>query len=155
MVESMQLGKCMSPHAHNVIHGITSSSAFTWFNQNLNPAYMALMGYYNEWQAAENGEGISSEAEYAAEGVFGLLLTALTAAGGEALVSRMFAKEATPFAEDNLAHIFRNAQATLPRTRRTAHSSRVPCDHGTMSGPIQCIAWRPIESFSRTAGRCG
>jgi hypothetical protein len=28
-----------------------------WFNEHLNPAYVALTGYYNEWQAAENGCG--------------------------------------------------------------------------------------------------
>ena len=140
-------------HAHNVIHGITSSSAFTWFNQNLNPAYMALMGYYNEWQAAENGEGISSEAEYAAEGVFGLLLTALTAAGGEALVSRMFAKEATPFAEDNLAHIFRNAPGHLaedtPANRSLLQSAVRPWNYVGTDSVSRVATYRKLLSDGR------
>ncbi|MGA2037590.1 MAG: IPT/TIG domain-containing protein, partial [Acidimicrobiales bacterium] len=44
-------------HAHNIYEGVVHSKAYTWVNQHVNPAYLALTGYYNEWQAAETGCG--------------------------------------------------------------------------------------------------
>lgn len=59
------------------------SSAYTWFNEHLNPAYLALTGYYDEWEAAENGCGLSTVAEYGAEGVLGVVGTGAAATGIE------------------------------------------------------------------------
>jgi hypothetical protein len=56
-------------------------------NENLNPAYMALMGYYNEAQAAENGCSFWTVAKYGAEGVFGVVGTGAIAASGAGAVA--------------------------------------------------------------------
>ena len=61
---------------------VTTSSAYTWFNQNLNPAYLALTGYYNEWEATENGCGLGTELGYGAQGVLGVAGTLSLAVGG-------------------------------------------------------------------------
>ena len=68
----------------SVVQPIIHSPVYTWLNENLNPAYMALMGYYNEAQAAENGCSFWTVAKYGAEGVLGVVGTIMTAyAGGE------------------------------------------------------------------------
>jgi hypothetical protein len=62
---------------------VINSSAYTWFNEHLNPAYFTLMAYYDEAQAAENGCGLFTEAKYGAEGTLGLVSTGAAAAGIE------------------------------------------------------------------------
>jgi hypothetical protein len=61
-------------------------AGLNWFNENVNPAYLALTGYYNEAQAAENGCGFWTEAKYGAEGVLGLVGTGAIAVGGAGAV---------------------------------------------------------------------
>jgi len=72
-------------HIGNVVNGVTSSSAYTWFNQHLNPAYLALTGYHNEWQATESGCSLSTELKYGGQGVLGVAGTLGAAGGGELL----------------------------------------------------------------------
>jgi hypothetical protein len=60
----------------------TADAMLNWFNKNINPAYMALMGYYNEWQATENGCGLWTELRYGAQGVAGVAGTLGLAVGG-------------------------------------------------------------------------
>ena len=62
---------------------VVNSSAYTWFNEHLNPAYFTLMAYYDEGQAAENGCGLLTEAKYGAEGTLSLVGTGAAAAGIE------------------------------------------------------------------------
>ena len=37
--------------------GFDPTAGLDWFNENVNPAYPALTGYYNEWEATEKGLG--------------------------------------------------------------------------------------------------
>ncbi|MFZ0665912.1 MAG: RHS repeat-associated core domain-containing protein [Acidimicrobiales bacterium] len=55
--------------------------------QTFDPAYTAINGYYNEWEATENGCGLSTELGYGAEGVVGVGGTELFALGGAGAVS--------------------------------------------------------------------
>jgi hypothetical protein len=50
--------------------------------QTFDPAYLAISGYTNEWQAAENGCGLGTELGYGAEGVLGVAGTLGIAVGG-------------------------------------------------------------------------
>ena len=59
----------------------SNQSAWTTLVQGLDPAYLAINSYYNEWQATENGCGLSTEAKYGAEGVAGVGITALPRSG--------------------------------------------------------------------------
>jgi len=52
------------------------------FNEHANPAYLALTGYYNEWEATENGCGLATELGYGGEGVLGAAGTLSAALGG-------------------------------------------------------------------------
>jgi hypothetical protein len=57
-------------------------AGLNFFNGNVNPAYLALTGNYNEWQATENGCGLGTELGYGAEGVIGVAGLAGSAVGG-------------------------------------------------------------------------
>ncbi|MFZ0666254.1 MAG: RHS repeat-associated core domain-containing protein [Acidimicrobiales bacterium] len=81
-----------------------------------NPAYIAVNGYMSEAEAAESGCGLGTELGYGAEGVLGVAGTLGIAAGGAGLAEGLAgstADEATPFAEDNVGHIFRDAAGHL------------------------------------------
>ena len=62
-------------------------SEYTWAVIHLDPAYMAIEGYYNEWQAVENNCSGWTVAKYGAQGVAGVALTGLAAVGGAATVT--------------------------------------------------------------------
>jgi len=51
--------------------------------QTFDPAYLAISGYTNEWQATENGCGLGTELGYGAQGVLGVA-GSLAIAGGVA-----------------------------------------------------------------------
>ena len=81
-----------------------------------NPANVAITGYYNEWQATENGCGLGTELGFGAQGVAGVVGTLGIAAGGAGLAEGLLgstADEAAPIAEDNVGHIFRDAPGHL------------------------------------------
>jgi hypothetical protein len=50
--------------------------------QTFDPAYLAISGYTNEWQATESGCGLGTELGYGAEGVLGVAGTVGIAVGG-------------------------------------------------------------------------
>jgi len=66
---------------HNTDGSCRGSSTYNWAVENLDPAYTAINGYYNEWQAAENGCSGWTVFTYAAQAVAGVAATAATAAG--------------------------------------------------------------------------
>jgi RHS repeat-associated protein len=82
--------------AHAVVGGVEntvnsftscldSNSAYDCAVMNFDPAYIAINGYYNEWQAAENGCSLGTIARYGAQGVLGVAGTAGIAVGGAGL----------------------------------------------------------------------
>ena len=58
--------------------------------QTFDPAYLAISGYMNEAEAAENGCSGWTEAEYGAEGVLGVAGTELFGLGGAGAVGGLF-----------------------------------------------------------------
>jgi RHS repeat-associated protein len=60
---------------------LRSNSAYDCAVMNLDPAYIAVAGYGNEWDAASQGCPLSTIAEDGAEGVVGVGLTVLAAGG--------------------------------------------------------------------------
>lgn len=64
------------------------STAYTWSVMNLDPAYFAIDGYYNEWQAATQGCSEWTVAEYGAEGVAGVAATAGVGVGAVEAAAR-------------------------------------------------------------------
>ncbi len=72
---------CLLGHSGS---GCRGGGTYNWSVQHLDPAYLAVEGYANEWQAAESGCSLWTVAAYGAEGVAGVALTGLAAVGGAA-----------------------------------------------------------------------
>ena len=92
--------------------------------QNLDPAYLAVSGYANEWESARAGCSVWRTAEYGAEGVAGVGLTALTAVG---------AGEAAGFIE--------NPDAWLQVGQRGFHIHYDNVPHGDIGSHLQVDTW--------------
>ena len=98
--ETDPTGLCVSPFNVVCVGGgsVTSTvslrfnptAGLNWFNENVNPAYLALTGYYNEIQATENGCGLGTELGYGAEDVIGVAGSLGIAAGGAGAVGGLF-----------------------------------------------------------------
>jgi len=114
----------------------SNQSAWTTLVQGLDPAYLAINSYYNEWQATENGCGLSTEAKYGAEGVAGVGITALTAVG---------AGEAAGFIE--------SPDAWLDVGQRGFHIHYDTVPHGEIGSHLQIDTWLKGVSGSGTSLR--
>jgi hypothetical protein len=58
--------------------------------QTFDPAYLAISGYTNEWQATENGCGLGTELGYGAQGVLGVAGSLAIAYGGVSALDGWF-----------------------------------------------------------------
>jgi hypothetical protein len=79
---------------HNSDGSCRGSGTYDWSVEHLDPAYYAVEGYADEWQAAENGCSLSTVAKYGAEGVAGVAATGLVAVGGAGAVGDLLGNAA-------------------------------------------------------------
>ena len=119
---------------------VTTSSAYTWFNENLNPAYLALTGYYNEWEATENGCGLGTELGYGAEGVAGVAGSLAIAGGGAGALEAggYFTGNEFEIGDNFRISPFGNGDAEDPAARLPHYHWRQPDEFGN-SPPGQGI----------------
>ena len=74
-------------HANPLYESGYSGGTAAQIVERFDPAFGAINGYYNEWEAAENGCSLSSEFRYGLQGVEGVAGTLGFAAGGAAAAS--------------------------------------------------------------------
>lgn len=108
--------------------------------QNLDPAYMAINGYYNEAQAAENGCGFWTEAKYGAEGVLGVAGSLAIAGGGAGALEAggYFTGNEFEIGDNFRISPFGNGNAEDPAARLPHYHWRQPDEFGN-SPPGQGI----------------
>jgi RHS repeat-associated protein len=101
-------------------HGSPVSKAIETFD----PAYHMINGYYNEWQAAENGCSGWTVAKYGAEGVIGAVGTVGVAGAGA-----------------EVAGFIENPDAITELGGRGLHLHYDDVPHGTMGSHLQLDTW--------------
>ncbi len=97
---------------------------------NLDPAYLAVEGYANEWQDAENGCSGWTVFKDGAEAVAGVAATGAAAVGGTAAIDSAgyFNGNEISVGDDFRVSPFGNRDASNPFARR-------PHYHRTITGP--------------------
>jgi hypothetical protein len=118
---------------HAVSHAyssVTTSSAYTWFNEHLNPAYLALTGYYNEWEATENGCGLGTELGYGAQRVLGVAGSLGIAFGGAEVAGGVGAAGAAGSAAPDLENLAPKIVAQMEQRGWTSEQIQEAFDNG-------------------------
>ncbi len=108
-----------------------------------NPAYQAVNGYYNEWQATENGCGLGTELSYGAQGVLGVVGTVGIAAGGASLAEGLLGSAADEGANSITGFTQHGLEQALGRDGGVGVSDSAMADAVT----------NPVEVEEQTGGR--